>query len=130
MPLPIPFSRGLAAAALALVLLPTAALAVVRPEPKPERVDLSVRPGDLKLAAPAFPQPSPAVEPRARDEELTAGYTLSEQVEATDRVRRGEIPDRRRLQNDLAIGGEGGPLEQLLEDQTIMLFRVTVESPL
>ena len=46
-------------------------------------------------------------------------------VEEVDRVGRGEIPGR------LSAGssGDGGVLEDLLEDNTIPLFRVRVKPP-
>lgn len=131
MPLALPRSRsvgrtlGLVAGAF---LVSLTAPVEARPERGLSRVDLSVRPGDLKLP----PTPKPMA-PLVSTEPATAAgepvYALSDQVEATDRVRRGEIPDRRRLQNGLGIGPDSGLLAELLEDQTIPLFWVTVEPP-
>ncbi len=116
--------HGLALAALALVLVPTPSFA--RPQRDLARVDLRIRPGDLKPAPEArrplvpFAASAPAGQPV---------YALSDRVEANDRVRDSEIPDRRREQNLLGIGSKGSLLEALLENQTIPLFRVTVEPP-
>jgi hypothetical protein len=113
---------GSAFIALALVLFPTGA-SQARPQRDLATVDLRVRPGDLK------PAPRPLVPYAAPELDEEPVYALSEQVEATDRARRSEIPDRRREQNLLDIGSEGSLLEELLENQTIPIFWVTVEPP-
>lgn len=108
--------------ALALVLLPTGALEA-RPQRELATVDLRVRPSDLK------PAPRPLVPYAAPELDEEPALALADQVEATDRVRRSEIPDRRREQNLLGIGSEGSLIQELLENQTIPIFWVTVEPP-
>lgn len=112
---------GLVLAVLALSLPPAEA----RPQRDLGRIDLRIRPGDLKFA----PSHRPLVPYAAATADEEAAYALAEQVEATDRARRSEIPDRRRDQNLLDIGSDGSFLEELLENQTIPLFWVTVEPP-
>jgi hypothetical protein len=49
-------------------------------------------------------------------------------VAEIDQVRRTEIPDRRRAQSGLEFG-DSNLIQELLENKTIPLFRVTVEPP-
>jgi hypothetical protein len=97
-----------------------AAPAAARPQPDLAELDLKVRPADVatpkrpNLAEPLAPLPAPI-----------PATTPSDVVEEVDRVGRGEIPSR------LSAGssGEGGVLEDLLEDNTIPLFRVRMKPP-
>lgn len=116
--------HGLALAVLALVVVPAAA-SDARSKHDLTRVDLRVWPGDFKLA----PVSRPLVPFVATAADEQAVFALSDRVEASDRVRDSEIPDRRREQNLLGIGAKGGLIEELLENQTIPLFWFTVEPP-
>jgi hypothetical protein len=66
--------------------------------------------------------------PGRRQEKCRRGFSpvSANRTEEVDRVGRGEIPSR------LSAGssGDGGVLEDLLEDKTIPLFRVRVKPPL
>ena len=108
----------------ALLLAAWATPTLARTKRDFSRVDLEVRPADLK------PTPRPPVprriEPIADEEPQIA---IIDQLEAMDSRRRGEIPDRRRVQNELGLGGEGSFLHELLEDQRITFFRVRLEPP-
>jgi hypothetical protein len=115
--------RPSAARACALTALFWAAFAAptaARPQPDLAELDLRVRPADVaapkrpKLAEPLAPVPAPP-----------ATATPSDVVEEVDRVGRGEIPSRL----SAGSGGDGGVLEELLEDNTIPLFRVRVKPP-
>jgi hypothetical protein len=97
--------------------------ALARPKPALKDLDLDVRTGDVKvqprppLAAPPPPVAAPSgppIDPNA--------------LAQTDQVERGEIPNRRRGATGID-SGEGSVLEQLLEDHTIPLFRLKMDSP-
>jgi hypothetical protein len=95
-----------------------------RPQPKPARLDLSVRPGDLRsmpaASLPVLGEPERAVE--------ASMLAPTDPVAEIDQVRRTEIPDRRRAQSGLEFG-DSNLIQELLENKTIPLFRVTVEPP-
>jgi hypothetical protein len=105
---------------MALSWTALAAPAGARPQPDLAKLDLRVRPADV--AAPKRPK---SAEPLAPAPASTSA-TRSDVVEEVDRVGRGEIPSR------LSAGssGDGDVLEDLLEDNTIPLFRVRVKPPL
>lgn len=96
--------------------------ALARPQPKPQRIDLSVRPADVRLQRPV------AVLEPVVEEPAIPGVGPADPVAEVDRVARTEIPDRRRARSGLQLG-DSGLLQELLEDQTIPIFRVTVEPP-
>jgi hypothetical protein len=108
-----------ACALMALCWAAFAAPAAARPQPELAELDLRVRPTDVpapkrpKLAEPLAPAPA------------STSATRSDVVEEVDRVGRGEIPSRL----SAGSGGDGGVLEELLEDNTIPLFRVRVKPP-
>lgn len=95
-----------------------------RPQPKPTRLDLSVRPADLRpmpaTSLPVLDEPEGAVE--------ASMLAPTDPVTEIDQVRRTEIPDRRRAQSGLEFG-DSNLIQELLENKTIPLFRVTVEPP-
>jgi hypothetical protein len=97
-----------------------AAPAAARPQPNLAELDLKVRPADV--AAPKRPK---LAEPVAPVSAPPASAVPPDVVEEVDRVGRGEIPSR------LSAGssGDGGVLEELLEDNTIPLFRVRMKPP-
>ena len=106
---------------MALSWTALAAAAGARPQqPDLAKLDLRVRSADV--AAPKRPE---SAEPPAPAPASTSA-TRSDVVEEVDRAGRGEIPSR------LSAGssGDGGVLEDLLEDHTIPLFRVRVKPPL
>lgn len=109
---------GLAALALGVALLPPQA-AAARQKADAASLDLRLRPGDLRLP----PLPSPR-RPSGEEPPLDQPRSAAE----TDRVERALIPQRHRG-GELFLVGDGGFLEELLEDSTIPLFRVTVEPP-
>jgi hypothetical protein len=117
---------GLARLAGAALLIIPAMIEPVdaRPQPKPARMDLSVRPGDLR------PMPSaslPVLDEPKRSVEASM-LAPNDPVAEIDQVRRTEIPDRRRAQSGLEFG-DSNLIQELLENKTIPLFRVTVEPP-
>lgn len=95
-----------------------------RPQPKPTRLDLSVRPADLRpmpaTSLPVLDEPERSVE--------ASMLAPTDPVTEIDQVRRTEIPDRRRAQSGLEFG-DSNLIQELLENKTIPLFRVTVEPP-
>lgn len=111
---------GAALLVIPLVIEP----AVARPQPKPARLDLSVRPGDV-LPMPAASLPMLDEPKRAVEASMLAP---TDPVGEIDQVRRTEIPDRRRAQSGLEFG-DSNLIQELLENKTIPLFRVTVEPP-
>jgi hypothetical protein len=111
------------ATALSLSLAMAVPLAA-RPQPKPQRMDLAVRPADVRLKPPVV-----VLEPlSALEEPEVPGVALADPVAEIDQVERTEIPDRRRAKSGLQLG-DNGLLQELLEDKTIPIFRVTVEPP-
>lgn len=107
-------------AAMALVL---ATPALARPKPDLKGLDLEVRPGDVKLK-PRKPLLQALPEPKGPEAALPIDPNTMAQ---TDQVERTEIPRQRR---DGETGsGEGSVLEQILEDHTIPLFRLRMDSP-
>jgi hypothetical protein len=113
-------SAARACALMALSWAAAAAPAAARPQPNLAELDLRVRPADV--AAPKRPK---LAEPLAPASPPPTSATPSDVVEEVDRVGRGEIPSR------LSAGssGDGGVLEELLEDNTIPLFRVRMKPP-
>jgi hypothetical protein len=112
-------------AGAALLIIPVMIEPVdARPQPKPARLDLSVRPGDLRpmplASLPVLDEPKGAVEAHM--------LAPTDPVAEIDQVRRTEIPDRRRAQSGLEFG-DSNLIQELLENKTIPLFRVTVEPP-
>ena len=93
-----------------------------RPQPKPVRMDLAVRPADVRLKPPVV-----VFEPAFEEPEVP-GVGPANPVAEIDQVDRTEIPDRRRAKSGLEIG-DSDLLQELLEDKTIPIFRVTVEPP-
>lgn len=100
--------------------------AAKRPEAALEGMDLRIRPGDLRV--PAVPLLLRPLATQA-SELLPFELELPSVVEATDQVERTSIPNRRRGDDGAPVSGEGGILEDLLENNTIPLFRLTVEPP-
>jgi hypothetical protein len=125
-------SLGRAAAGLASALWVIAALWAIAAEPAFARsapidqLDLTVRPTDL--AAPQHPVPAlpPLTDALANVTEPV------NPVDEVDKVRPTVTPNRRPSAlgplGGLA-GEQGGVLQELLEDKTIPLFRVRMESP-
>jgi hypothetical protein len=113
-------SAAWACALMALSWAAFAAPAAARPQPDLAELDLEVRPADV--AAPKRPK---LAEPAAPVSAPPASAIAPNIVEEVDRVGRGEIPSR------LSAGssGDGGALEELLEDNTIPLFRVRMKPP-
>ena len=110
-------------AACVLMALSWTALATpagARAQPDLAKLDFRVRSADV--AAPKRPE---SAEPLAPVSAPPASAMPPDVVEEVDRVGRGEIPGR------LSAGssGDGGVLEDLLEDNTIPLFRVRVKPP-
>jgi hypothetical protein len=106
---------------LMLVLAPGPAEA--RPKPHLKELDLDARPGDVKLQKKPW-------RVRLRDEAgFAGGLPIDPNALAqTDQMERSEIPKRRGESG--TSSGEGSVLEQLLEDHTIPLFRLRMDSPL
>lgn len=123
----VPLARLAAAALLvgsALAFRPLVPIAEAKPDPRLAGLDLRVRPGDVGPGAgPPLPDASALAPPPA------APFDTPEAVAEADRVPRAEIANRRRGGNGPPIGGDGGLLQELLENKTIPLFRVTVQPP-
>jgi hypothetical protein len=113
-------SAAQACVVMALFWVALAAPAAARPQPDLAELDLRVRPADV--AAPKRPK---LAEPLAPVSAPPASAMPPDVVEEVDRVGRGENPSR------LSGGssGDGGVLEELLEDNTIPLFRVRMKPP-
>jgi len=115
---------SVAAALVAILGLLAPAVAEARQTTERAAIDLKVRPGDLRRSAAPRPLPSVGAVPAGEPAEVD----LRNPVEETDRVQRIETPNQRHGGNGIQLGG-GGFLQELLEDRTIPLFRVTVEPP-
>ena len=122
----------LAVAALALVL--TAGASTARDMPQRKALDLRLRASDVK---PTPPRPVP--EMASQEEPLPAWIAfvfgtdrpeLDDSVEMQDRVARGPIPNQARESSGEDEIGTSNFLKDLLDNQTIPLFRVTVDPPL
>jgi hypothetical protein len=123
----------LAVAALALVL--TAGASTARDMPQRKALDLRLRASDVK---PTPPRPVP--EMASQEEPLPAWIAfvfgadrpeLDEySLEMQDRMARGPIPNQARESSGEDGIGSSSFLKDLLDNQTIPLFRVTVDPPL
>ena len=122
----------LAVAALALVL--TAGASTARDMPQRKALDLRLRASDVK---PTPPRPVP--EMASQEEPLPAWIAfvfgtdrpeLDDSVEMQDRMARGPIPNQARESAGEDEIGTSNFLKDLLDNQTIPLFRVTVDPPL
>jgi hypothetical protein len=100
------------------------AVAEARQTTERAAIDLKVRPGDLRRSAAPRPLPSIGAAPVSEASQVDPRNP----VEETDRVQRVGTPNQRHGGNGIQLGG-GGILQELLEDRTIPLFRVTVEPP-
>jgi hypothetical protein len=122
-----PFLRSLLGTALVLGAAMSLTLPSV-PQARQQRnlagLDLKVRPGDV-AAGPAAAA-SVLGEPAARV--AASPFDTPEAVAEADRVPRAEIPNRRRGSDGNSFA-DSGVLQDLLENKTIPLFRVTVEPP-
>ena len=99
--------------------------ASARPAPI-DQLDLTVRPTDVAAAKNPLPTLAPVTD-------ASAGLdTVASPVDEVDKVRPTVTPNRRTttLGPLGTLGGEeGGVLQELLENKTIPLFRVRMESP-
>ena len=105
---------------MALSWVAFAAPAAARSQPDLAELHLRIRPADV--AAPKRPKLAEPLEPLSAP---PASAVPPDVVEEVDRVGRGEIPSRL----SAGSGGDGGVLQELLEDNTIPLFRVRMKPP-
>ncbi|MEK0084067.1 hypothetical protein [Benzoatithermus flavus] len=116
-----------AAGLLLLTVVLTLALAspaLARSKPHLKELDLDIRPGDVAL------QPrAPTAEPLTDAADIGQDLPIDPNAVAqTDQIERTELPRQRRSEGGDG-SGEGSVLEQILQDHTIPLFRVRMNSP-
>ena len=106
----------------ALLLLAAPSHAQARPNPTPVKYDLRVQPSDVQPDAGDLPAEA------LGSDDPGGPFATPEAMAEADRLQRTEIPNRRRGSNAVQPG-EGNFLQDLLQNKTIPLFRVTVEPP-
>jgi hypothetical protein len=107
------------------VLLMAAGSAGARQKTDLSGLDLEVRPGDVGLP-PYRPLAERLLPPEKRS--TPDPYRLPGLVDEPDRLQRTEIPNQRHGQGG-SDTGDGGILEELIENRTIPLFRVRMQPP-
>jgi hypothetical protein len=118
--------RGAVVTPIVLVtLLLAAAPAGARQKPDLSGLDLGVRPGDVGL--PPYRPLAERLLPPERQPGPKA-YAVPDLVDEPDRVQRSEIPNQRHGQGG-GDTGDGGILQDLIEDHTIPLFRLKMRPP-
>lgn len=106
----------------AFLLLAAPSQTQARPSPLPPNLDLRVQPGDVQPDTDDLPIGVQGVN------DVGGPFATPEAMAEADRMQRTEIPNRRRGPGAVQPG-EGNFLQDLLQNKTIPLFRVTVEPP-